>query len=108
MNDHTVVEYNGFQNRPMGREYAFTVHKQAREDTHYTVTISNEAFLSRHARYQDAPEICSQRLHRELDAQANHPSATSFCITEADLDDYRDAHKPKSKNGFSKRRDDRV
>lgn len=108
MNEHRVVEYIGFQNKPTGREYAFTVHEQAREDIRYMLTILNEAFISRRARYQDAPEICSQRLHRELDAHANHPPATNFCITEADLDDYRDSHKPKSKNGPQKRRDDNA
>ena len=95
----------GFQAKPTAREYAFTVHEQAREDISYTLTILNEAFISRRARYQDAPEICSQRLHRELDVHANRPPATNFCITEADLDDYRDSHRPKSKNGLHKRRD---
>ena len=108
MAEHTVVEYTGFESKLTAREYAFTVHEQAREDTCYTLTILNEAFISRRARYQDAPEICSQRLHRELDAHANHPPATNFSITEADLDDYRDSHKPKSKNGLWKRRDDRA
>ena len=105
MNDHTVVKYIGFQAKTAAREYMFAVREQAKEDISYTLTILNEAFTSRRARYQDAPEICSQRLHHELDAHANHPPATNFCITEADLDNYRDSHKPKSKNGFQKRRD---
>lgn len=108
MNEHTVVQYIGFQAKLTAREYTFNVHEQAREDIRYTLTILNEAFVSRLARYQDAPEICSLRLHRELDAHANHPPATNFCITEADLDHYRDSHKPKSRNGFQKRRDDNV
>lgn len=108
MTEHPVVAYIGFQTKPTAREYAFTVHEQAREAIGYTLTILNEAFISRRARYQDAPDICSQRLHRELDAHANHPPATNFSITEADLDHYRDSHQPKSKNGPWKRRDDRA
>ena len=106
MSDNKIVQYVGFQTKAATREYTFTVHEQSSENISYTLTILSEAFLSHRVRYQDAPEICSQRLHRELDAHANHPPATNFSITEADLDSYRDSHKPKSKNGFQKRRDD--
>ena len=48
------------------------------------------------ARYQDAPDICSARLRRELAADGNHPSNTHFQITDQELDDYRGRHSPKT------------
>ena len=65
---------------------------EARE---FTLTISNASFDCRRARFQDAPDICSLRLRRELAADANHPSNTHFEITDQELDDYRGRHSPK-------------
>jgi len=56
----------------------------------------NEAFNSRRVRYQDAPEICSLRLHRELATYSNCPPQAHYRISEVDLDEYRNAHAPKA------------
>jgi hypothetical protein len=106
MRDQINVQYVGFQVKSLVREYTFAVRETATEPLHYTVTIANEAFVSHRARYQDAPEICSQRLHHELDAHANHPPATSFCVTDTELAIYQDARKPKANRSFHKRLDD--
>jgi hypothetical protein len=106
MADSIFVQYLGFQAHTLVRKYIFAVRETATEPLHYTLTIANEAFVSHRARYQDAPEICSLRLHRELDAYANHPPTTSFCITDTELAIYQDARKPKANRGFHKRRDD--
>lgn len=66
----------------------------------YALTIANEAFEAHRARYQDGPDICSLRLHRELAANANHPPTTHFCVTDAELADYGDARRPKPPRGF--------
>jgi hypothetical protein len=68
------------------------------------VTIANDAFVAHRARYQDAPEICSLRLHREFAARSGHPPCTRFSVTDAELADYKDAHTPKSKPGAFARR----
>jgi hypothetical protein len=100
------VQYHGFQAGILVREYRFTVRDTTQEEVNYTLTISNEAFVARRVRYQDAPEICSLRLHRELDTFANHPPTTSFCISDTELATYRDAHAPKAGHRSQKRRED--
>jgi len=100
-----VVQYVGFEVKGLVREYAFVVLDDG-DRLQYTLTIANEAFVARRARYQDAPEICSLKLHRELDAHANHPPTKSFSLTDAELATYQDARKPKGTPSFHKRRDD--
>jgi hypothetical protein len=106
MTDSILVQYMGFQVNDSVREYTFAVRDAAPEPLHYTLTIANEAFVSRRARYQDAPEICSLRLHRELDTHSNHPPATHFCVTDAELASYQDARRPKPLRSFQPRRED--
>jgi hypothetical protein len=88
MTDGIIVQYVGFQAKPFAREYTFHVRK-AGEDREFTLNIENEAFVSHRARYQDAPDICAQRLQAELAAHANHPPETQYVITGAELDVYR-------------------
>jgi hypothetical protein len=103
-----LVKYVGFQVGLLVREYRFAVRDTEKEDLNYTLTISNEAFVAHRVRYQDAAEICSQRLHRELDTYANHPPTTSFCITDAELATYQESHAPKKPKSFQKRQDDET
>jgi hypothetical protein len=106
MADSIIVQYLGFEVKDMVREYAFAVRETATQPLHYTLTIANEAFVSHRVRYQDAPDICSLKLHRELDAHANHPPTTSFCITDTELAVYHDSRKPKLNRSFHKRQED--
>ena len=97
------VQYLGFQVGALVREYRFAVRETDKEHLDYTLTISNDAFVAHRVRYQDAPEICSLRLHRELDAHANHPPTTSFSISDVELAAYRNAHAPKGASRSQKR-----
>lgn len=106
MAESILVQYIGFQVKEQVREYTFSVRENAIEPLHYTLTIANEAFVSRRARYQDAPDICSLKLHRELDAHANHPPTTSFSISDTELATYQEARTPKSNRSYPKRQDD--
>ena len=92
MNDNVIVQFVGFQSKPQFREYTFTVRERETEPREYTVSIPNEAFDSRRVRYQDAPDICSHKLHRELAASENHPVGSHFDLSDAELDDYRVTH----------------
>lgn len=96
MNATIIVQYVGFEAKPLVREYTFSVREAADEPRECTLTIANEAFASHRVRYQDAPDVCSLKLHRELAACANHLPKTHFRLTDEELDDYRDAHAPKS------------
>jgi hypothetical protein len=94
MTETVNVQYQGFQSKALVREYSFIVRRALNESSEFTLTIANEAFGSHRVRFQDAPEICSLRLHRELAVFENRPPKAHYHISETDLDDYRTAHKP--------------
>ena len=106
MSDSVVLQYVGFETKGTDREYTFSLRGSGGESADYVVTIANDAFLAHRVRYQDAPDICSLRLHREFAAKTDHPPSTRFCITDAELADYKDAHAPKSKPGIASPRED--
>lgn len=89
-----IVQYVGFEAKPLVREYTFHV-REAGEEREFRLNIANEAFVSHRASYQDAPGICAVRLHAELAAFSNHPPETQFDITSAELDTYRESRLPK-------------
>lgn len=101
MSDTPVLQYVGFENRGAVREYAFTLRGSGGTSTEYFVSIANAAFVAHRVRYQDGPEICSLRLHREFAARADHPPSTRFSVTDAELAEYANAHAPKPKPGTS-------
>ena len=106
MSDAVTLQYVGFETKGAVREYTFTRHGAGGEFSKFFVTIANDAFMAHRVRYQDAPDICSLRLHREFATQTDHPPSTRFCITDAELADYKDAHAPKSKPSTAARRED--
>jgi len=92
MGDNIFMQYLGFESKSQGREYTFQVRYSAEDVREFTLTISNEAFASHRVRYQDAPDVCSLKLRRELARNVSHPSKTNFPITDGELDDYRLRH----------------
>jgi hypothetical protein len=95
MTETINVQYVGFEAKALEREYSFVVRRASNETSEFTLTIRNEAFGPRGVRFQDAPEICSLRLHRELAVFGNHPPEAHYRISDTDLDDYRSSHAPK-------------
>ena len=95
MGPNLIVQFVGFQSTARGREYTFTVREPAAEPIEYVLTIPSEAFDSRRISFQDAPDICSHKLHCELAASDNHPVETQFCLSDQELDEYRATHTPK-------------
>jgi len=96
------MEYIGFKSTTHGREYRFHVRFSPQDARDYTVTISSEAFRSRRVSYQDGPNICSSRLKRELTANLELPTGTSFLIDEKEIDADKLTHTseiPKHRNG---------
>ncbi len=96
MNDNIYVQYLGFKAQASAREYTFCVWEVWNQRREFTLAIANQAFVSHRACYQDAPDICSLKLRNELATYANHPTKTNFRITDAELQNYRDAHRHKS------------
>jgi hypothetical protein len=96
MSEHVIVQYVGFVAKPLVREYSFLVREASSEPREFTLTVANEAFNSHCVRYQDAPDICSLKLHRELAVYANRPPKTHYRISDTELGEYRDSHAPKA------------
>ena len=104
MNSEARIEFIGFEAKAQVREYTFTVREPAGDPREFTLTILNQAFQDRRVRYQDAPDVCSVKLKRELATFANHPPGTHYRITDAELDDYRSAHEPrKARSPFARK-----
>jgi hypothetical protein len=99
-----VVQFAGFKSKGPVREYSFMVREPANEPREFTLTIPIIAFDERRVRYQDAPDVCSLKLRKELAANANHPVLSHYDITDAELADYKGAHAARpSKNPFSRK-----
>jgi hypothetical protein len=96
MTQDVNIQYVGFEAKALVREYSFVVRHALNETSEFTLSILNEAFSSHRVRYQDGPDICSLRLHRELAAFSNNPPQSHYSISELDLDDYRTSHAPKA------------
>lgn len=101
MSDTITLQYVGFENRGAVREYAFILRGSGGTFTEYFVSIANAAFLAHRVRYQDGPDICSLRLHREFAARADLSLSTRFSVTDAELAEYMTAHAPKAKPSAS-------
>jgi hypothetical protein len=91
-----LVQFVRFEAKALGRDYKFTVREPSSDPREFILTISNQAFNERRVRYQDAPDVCSAKLRHELAAYANHPPSTHYLITDADLEDYRSSHAPRT------------
>src|ERR1700735_3263426 len=89
MSREITVQFVGFESKPMVREYRFTVREPAMEPREFTLTIENEAFNAHRVRYQDAPDVCSLKLRRELATYSNHPPQAQLLVTDLDLEEYR-------------------
>ena len=101
MSETLFLQYVGFENKGEVREYTFILRGSGGKYSEYFVAIANAAFLAHRVRYQDGPEICSLRLHREFSVRTDHPASTCFSVTDADLAEYMNAHLPKPKSGAS-------
>jgi hypothetical protein len=100
MPENITVQYVGFKVKEIFREYSFMVRETSSDAREFTLTIPNEAFNSHRVRYQDGPDICSLKLHRELAGSLNNPATTHYPISETDLDAYRESHFSKAKKSL--------
>lgn len=89
-------EYMGFTVDGTSRVYTMRVWTQDRVVHEVQIAIANQAFLSNRVRYQDGAEICFLKLGREL-SQCGEGSipTTRLEVTDAELDEYREAHAKK-------------
>jgi hypothetical protein len=97
VSDEIYVQYVGFESKASVRQYTFCVRETSNKPREFILSIANEAFVSHRVRYQDAPDICSLKLRRELAMYGNHPPKSHFVISEEDLANYRDIRAKKAR-----------
>ncbi len=90
------IQYVGFKSTAIVREYSFLLREASMEPNEITFTILHEAFCSHGLHYQDAPDLCSLKLNREMANSIDDPLKTNYRISETELDDYRASHYPKA------------
>jgi hypothetical protein len=85
-----AVRYMGFQSTNEGREYTLRVDGQGEEPRLFVLVIPHEAFTSKEARFQDAPDLCFAKLQRELLGENEPTPGSRLVLTSADLAQYRE------------------
>ena len=94
------IQYLGFQTKPRGRDYTYLVIDPKSENRQFTFTISNQAFAEGRVPYQDAADLCYQKLLRDLGLEtARQPLPRHLKLSDGDLDDYRAKHRPARRRG---------
>jgi len=94
------IQYLGFQTKPRGRDYTYLVIDPKSENRQFTFTISNQAFAEGRVPYQDAADLCYQKLLRNLGLEtARQPLPRHLKLSDGDLDDYRAKHRPARRRG---------
>ncbi len=89
------IQYAGFQVQDHGRDYSYYVLDPPAASRHFTFTISDQAFAERHILYQDAADLCYQKLQKEILAETEEPSMGSHrIVSDQELDAYRETHRP--------------
>ena len=68
-----TTQYVDFKAKDIVREYSFLVREASVTPYQITITILNEAFKSRRLSFQNAPDICSLEIQRELADSAISP-----------------------------------
>lgn len=92
--------YLGVQPRTGRREYEFLVPVATGDPENVVLAIDDVYFTTRQLSFQEAPDLCYQKLRAEVLAEAAIPA--SIEITSADLDHYRQTH-VRSGTGRAKR-----
>lgn len=103
MSQEILMQFVGFTSGVLAREYTFMVREVSIKPREFTVTIANEAFSEHRLSFQDAPDVCSLKLRRELTNGANLLPESHFCVTNAELDDYRTSHESARRIPFARR-----
>jgi len=89
------IQYLGFQPKPRGRDYLYLVIDAKAGKREFTFTISNQAFAERRVPYQDAADLCYQKLQKALGLESvERPLPLHATLSDQELDEYREKHRP--------------
>jgi hypothetical protein len=89
-----ILRYVGVHCVAGTREYAFTLKQD--EERHFTIVVSDADFITKKLSFQEAPDLCYQKLWAELEAEGDVPVARAIRVTAEDLARYREGHQPGS------------
>ena len=95
------LQYVGFISKLSSREYRFVVREESTQMIDITCAIPNTVFTARRLSFQNAPDLCSLKLHREMASSVDNPLKAHYRISDSELDDYNNSHLPKSAKGFT-------
>jgi hypothetical protein len=99
--ERVALQYVGFKDVEGRREYALNA-RRGDQTCRYVVWIDLAAFSARQALLQDGPDICYQKLMREL-AEVELQASDGIGVTEGDLTAYRASHAPPARRTMSPR-----
>lgn len=95
-----AIQYRGFAQAETSRVYEFVVTAGAEDSRKFTVKILLTVFRTTALRFQDGPEICSDRLKRELAGETvTGKAASHLTINAGDTQDYLDRRHPRKRKG---------
>ena len=94
-----TIRYLGFKDVDGRRQYALQAQRGL-ETSQYTVSIELAAFSKKQALLQDGPDICYQKLLREV-AGSELTGPEDIEVTEGDLLAYRENHAAPARKSFS-------
>jgi hypothetical protein len=91
----TQIQYLGFLLKPRGRDYLYLVVDQKTENREFTFTISNLSFVEKRMPYQDAADLCYQKLRKDRDLETpEKPLPRHATPTDQELEEYLEKHRP--------------
>jgi len=92
------IQYQGFEQAATSRVYNFVVTEGVEVTREFYVKIHLTVFRSTGLRYQDGPEICCDRLKRELAGESEEARAAShLTINAGDTLEYLDRRHPRKR-----------
>ncbi len=75
------------------REYRFRIEKEAAEVRNVVLTIEDDQFGTNGLLFQEAPDLCYQRLLMDLRNETTEtPLLSRATVTAVDIDSYRESH----------------
>ena len=88
------IQYLGFHLKPHGREYLYRVVDSKTENREFTFTISNQSFVEKGMPYQDAADLCFQKLRKGLDLEVPEtPLPRHSTLSDQELEEYLAEHR---------------
>jgi len=92
------IQYLGFQLKAQGRDYIYKVIDKSTEEREFVFTIFNRTFMQSGVPYQDAADLCYQKLQKALSLEtAEQPFPRRSTLSDQELKDYRLEHRPARK-----------